>query len=243
MINKETNSHESEISRGQQLLEKSVILREQGDFEGSLDANESAFDVFVEEENAPKISEALSGMGLTNRHLFESTNKRDYGILARNYHTDALEILRQNGINEQYKALYELGKMDQSLGDNEMAIENIQAAIENFEKYPGQYPFGESVKAEMQTRLYALLHKKGENDAMAHYEEALERLRSAENNDEYTKNVWVSGAYMHMAEVLIGNDNDKARDLLEKAKERLDDQEKYKVRLGQIDKLFIRLSN
>lgn len=244
-------THESDATfpEGERLtstdfLTRSQEARERGHFADALTACRQAFMLFVEEGDHPKASETMSSEGLTWRHLFEKekdeAKKVDFGARAEGCQTTALRILEGHNINERYKALYELGKLQQTLGRNEEAFKNYEAAIANFKEFPGQFRYADSVMAEMETRLYALQYSMGDKTSFSKWEDAQQRLKEAENQDDYTKNVWVSGGYMHMAEALIGSDNDKARSLLADAMTVIGDNEAYALRGRQIEALLER---
>lgn len=184
-----------------------------------------------------KVSECKASEGLTYRHLYEQSGDISFGVMSKHSSQSSLEILQKHNIPQQYKAFYELGKIQQTLGEEEKAARNYEFAIENFEKFPDQFPYGESVTAEMRTKLYALKFKMGDNDAYSKYEEELEKLRDAENPDEYGKKVWISGSYMHGAEAMIGKDKQKSLESLVKASDVIGEDEMYKLRRRQIEKL------
>jgi tetratricopeptide (TPR) repeat protein len=236
---------EQKVVQSQEYLNNSQEARERGHFADAFHYSDRAFFAFQKDDDYAKVSEAQAAEGLIWRHLYEQENesakKITFGIRAKSCQRNALEILQQHNISEQYKALYELGKIHQTLGEDDDAIQNYQAAIANFEQFPDQYPYPESVMSEMKTRLYALEFKRGDQQAFSKYEMAVEELKQAENPDEYTKKVWVSGAFMHMAEALMGQDNARAKEFINEAKGTIGTDEKYILRRGQIEALESRI--
>jgi tetratricopeptide (TPR) repeat protein len=242
MVN-QRNTPSGELVSAQEYLNQAQLARENGDFFDALHLCDLSMLQFQSKENDKKVSETQSSRGLTLKKLFEKTRDLNFGIKAKNSQDFALEILQNNGIHEQYKALYELGKTQQALGEEVEAIENYKAAIENFEEFPGQYPYADSVVSEMRSRLFALEFQRGNDEAYGKFEEALEKLRQAENPDAYTKKVWLSGAYIHGADAWkVRTDKQKAMQLLRQAREVLGEDKNYPLRRGQIETIASQVS-
>ena len=218
------------------LLMQAEQARERGDFKESLELLADAIVVMVEERKEEKLVDARASQALCYRHLFEKTKTVNYLVLAKHSAMAGVELARQNGGTALLSvALYNLGKVQESGGETEEALKNYTEAVSQSVERP-------AMLAEMKTRLAVIEFKKGDATAMKRFETALETLKTSEDKDNYAKSVWLSGAYMHMGEVLIGKDNERAKEFLLEARKIIDSDMRLKLRKQQLDKLFLKLS-
>lgn len=94
----------------------------------------------------------------------------------------------------------------------------------------------------METRLAALEFIQGDETAMVRFVKALDTLKNAQDRDNYARNVWLSGAYMHMAEALVVEHKLKAEELLNEAAKIIASDMRLKLRKDQLAKLIFSLS-
>lgn len=207
--------------------------RENGDFTKSLELLAQAIVSYQSEKNLEGISLCLSSQALSYRHLFDKTKAREYLVLAKHLALAAIEISKGLSSNTTGIALYNLGKVLESLGENLEALKSYQEAIEHVDSE------SLAMKAEMMTRLEVLKFKNGDDTAFERFGIALEELKNAEEKDNYAKAVWLSGAYMHMAEALIEKDVPKAKELLGEAKKIIDSDMRLKLRKQQLEKISV----
>lgn len=114
----------------------------------------------------------------------------------------------------------------------------MRNALKAFEDAPDD-PMGFPAHiAEIKTRLSAFEYSSGDDDALNRFETALENLKSNPHPDEYSQRVWESGAYMHMAEAFIARgEKEKAIEYLNKATEVVGEDQRFKLRRNQIEKI------
>lgn len=222
-------------SRG--LLLQAEQVRERGDFKKSLELLSNAIVVIQEERKEEKLVDALSSQALVYRHLFDLTTSQNYLVLAKHAALASVELARKSNDTTLLSiAVYNLGKIQESSDDIDEALASYRESILLETNRP-------AMMAEMRTRLAVLEFKKGDTSAMERYEIALEELKNAEDKDSYTKCVWLSGAYMHMAEVLVEKDIAKAKKLLDEAGKVIASDMRLKLRKEQLDKLKNRLED
>ncbi len=218
------------------LLIQAEQARERGDFRKSLELLADAIVVIQEERKEEKLADALSSQALCYRHLFDKTNSKNFLTLAKHSAVAAVELAKQGGDSGLVSvATYNLGKVQESLGSDEEALTSYKEAV-------NQESNRQAMKAEMKTRLATLEYKNGDKEALERFENSLKELIESEDKDNYSKSVWVSGAYMHMAKVLIGKDDEKARELLSEAKKVIDSDMRLKLRREQLDQMMEQLA-
>ena len=122
-----------------------------------------------------------------------------------------------------------LGRIHTKLGEHKEASKCFQQALENMSSFPP------AVVADTKIYLAFSQYKAGDETAIERLKEALVDLESADH-DSYEKNVWVSGAYMRLAELL------NSKEYLAKAKEIIDGDKRLTIRLKQWTELSQNLS-
>jgi len=213
------------------LFIQSEQARERGDFKKALELLSSAVVVSHDEGKYERLCDIAASQALVYRHLFDSTKSKHYLVLSKHAAMASAELAREaNDPTLLCIALYNLGKSLESNGEFDEALKNFQVAVSQNVDRPAMI-------SEMKTRLAVLKYKNGDESAMARFEKALNELVDAQDKDNYAKGVWVSGAYMHMAEALIGKDDVKAKELLKEAERVIDSDMRLKLRKQQLAKL------
>ncbi len=217
------------------LLIQAEQARERGDFKRSLELLSDAVTAAYDERKYEKLVDITASEALVYRHLFSSTGVKDYLVLAKHSGMASVELARKLGDPTALcVSLYNAGKIQEDLGELDLALKCYQEAIDQNIDRP-------AMTAEMKTRLAALEFKKGDVSAMERFESAASDLKSSEDSDNYAKAVWESGAYMHMAEALLSTDKDKAKQLLSEAEKIIASDMRLKLRKGQLEKLRSKL--
>ena len=78
--------------------------------------------------------------------------------------------------------------------------------------------------------------KQGILRAVTQVEAAIQELENSQEN-QYEKDVWVSGGYMRLAQVLRESDNKKATAYLRRAKQIIDANPRLRIRRQQWEKI------
>lgn len=118
------------------------------------------------------------------------------------------------------------------------AFEDWEKAVEYFKKSVDSYTDENrpSYLASMRYHLAYAEYKNGDKSAKDRLLEALKDLEGAEEV-KYNKDVWLSGGYMCLAEMLRNDDLEEAKEYLEKAKEIIDSNPDLTLRKSQLEKL------
>lgn len=218
------------------LLLQAEKAREMGDFKKSLELLADAIVKIVEERKEEKLVDALSSQSLVYRHLYDKTNSKNYLLLAKHSSMASVGLARQtNDTTLLSISLYTLGKVHESNEEVEDALNSYREAISQDVNRP-------AMLNEMKSRLAVLEYQNGDESAYERFEIALTELIDAVDKDNYAKSVWLSGAYMHMAEVLIKKDKVKAVNLLDEARKVIASDMRLKLRKEQLEKLHALLN-
>lgn len=225
------------MQRSQILLKNAEDSREKEDFLAALKYTDEALSMSSEEKNPVAFTEALASRFLTLRHLFEKTGDENYMILAKQVVLASVEIARKS---QDQKALaiplFNLGKAYETLQEYEKAVEAYQEAITNMQNNP---PEGHESKAELQEMIIHLSfaqYKNGDKTAAERLEEALKVL-DAETEDKYKKDVWLSGGYMDLVEILANDNPATSHEALNRAEAIINANPELVIRKRQLETL------
>lgn len=224
-----------------QVHEQSVTALEKGNFMEALQKTDEAL-ILYQQENDPKGFAEIHAMRfLILRHLFDNTGYEGYQFSAKYSAMASVEIAQKGG---DPKALalpfYNLAKIQEGLHEYPQALISYQNAIDNFLKNPPDTHNRPGVLADMKIHLHACRYKNGEKEALNDILAAISELE-ATDEPKFNKDVWVSGGYMRLAELLKGEDLSKAKEYLEKAKAIIDANPELVLRKGQWEKLAKKL--
>ncbi len=218
---------------GLDLHKQAEEMREQEKFQEALRLCDEAFIAYSKEGNTAKLAEICASRALTLRHLADSTGDKSFLILAKYSAKAGVKIIENSGSETGITIpLYTLGKVFESLEKFDKAAEKIGEAIEKGSDLP------KISIAEMKTRLDAISFRTGEQSALESFNADVQDLENGEFEDDHVKNVWTSGAYMHMAEALISKgEKDEASQLLSKARAIIDSDARLTLRSRQLSKI------
>lgn len=223
---------------------KSEQFRESGDFLKAVITAQGAQKLYLEEENPIKAAEACASEMLAWRHKFEKEGNPEDSVYAREAIEKGVLIMKESGKKVGLGiVLYNLAKFYQTEGNNEQAIKNMKAALSAFEDAPDD-PVGFPAHiAEIRTRLSAFEYGFGDDTAFERFETAVSDLEHSPHPDSYSQTVWLSGAYMHMAQAYARlGEKGRAGEYYMKAKETLGKDQRFKLRNEQIENALRELS-
>jgi tetratricopeptide (TPR) repeat protein len=225
------------MQQSQIILKNAEASREKEDFLAALKYTDEALVAFSEEGNGLEFAEILASRFLTLRHLFEKTGNRNYMIIAKQDVLASVEIAKKCGDQKALAIpLFNLGKAYETLEEYKKAVDIYQEAIINMQNNPAE---GHKSKAELQEMILHLSfaqYKSGDKTATDRLEEALKTLE-AETEDKYKKDVWLSGGYMDLAEILASSSPAKSQEVLNKAEGIINANPELTIRKRQLEAL------
>lgn len=228
--------------RGREIQGKAEHAREAGDFVKALELTDQATVMYAQDNDIQGLSEVQSSRLLTFRHLFEQTEKGEYLVLAKHAAEAGVEIAEKTNNPEALSMPYfNLAKAYESLSQLDLAVTYYEKAIETKEKFPGTYHNRPGVLADMKIHKSVAQYKTGHKAALADALQAVDDLQSSDE-PRYNKDVWLSGAHMRIAEVLLASNKDEARKHIETAQQIVDANPELLLREKQIAKLRKKLS-
>lgn len=227
-------------TRGREIHGREEQARESGDFLDALRLSDEAMLAYQEDGDDAGFAEIHAARFLILRHLFEKTNYKPYLILAKFSAMSSVEIAEHSGDKTALAIPYQnLAKIEEDLEEYKDAIDNYTKSLEHLEKYPPATHNRPGVVADFKIHLHLCELRSGDKSALPKLEEAIEELKNSGEKEvsDYNFNVWLSGAYMKMAEILAKDNPEKAKVALQKSKEIIDSDERLKLRLGQWQKI------
>lgn len=227
---------------GKELHSQAEQAREKGEFVEALKFTDEAMVTYQGEGNVLKFAEIQGSRFLTLRHLYEKTGDRNYMILAKHNAEAGVEIAKNSGDPKALALPYSnLAKALEGLGEYSLAVDAYTKAVENMEKNPAEQHNRPAVLADIRGHMAVAEYKAGDKSAMERAEKALEDLATSDEM-KYNKDVWMSGAYMKMAEALANDNPEKARGYLDKAHQVIEANPELLLRKEQLDKLRAKLA-
>jgi tetratricopeptide (TPR) repeat protein len=208
-------------------------FRENDKHEEALQAIEIALVQYQKEKNYLGFAKALQSRVLIYKHLFFLTNDIVFAILARNDAKASLQISQDHKLKDVLSSCYfRLGEVANLFKEYGEAVKNFQKSLEvyvgtNTERGDFRYHLGEAIyrNSEKEKGIQTMLEGLSE----------IQKYRS--EVDPFLANVWESGCYMKLAELLKEDDPVKAREYLSKAQGIVDADDKLVIRKRQVAEL------
>jgi tetratricopeptide (TPR) repeat protein len=230
-----------ESQEGRRLHALAEEARESGDFLRALEYTDQATLVYQHDNDLLGLSEVQSSRQTTFKHLFRQTGDVIFLTLEKHAALAAVEIAEQSTITEALAIPYHnLGKYYFEAKEYQKAAEYFKKAVENLEAFPGRHG-RPSVIADIKGHQYAAQYHMGDKTALNRALAALDELTNAEEQSTYNKNVWLSGAHLRIAEMLISDDPVLTKEHLKKAVDIVVNDERLILRKRQLEELTSRL--
>ncbi len=224
-------------SEGRIIHGQALKARESGDFLGALQHIDKALIAYQEAGDVLGMAESLSDRSLTLRHLYQKTNDKNYLILVIHSALAALELAQSSGQAEALAIpLFNVAKGYEEQGDLNKAEEYYIEAVENIKSTLKNRHYRPAVIGDFEAHLAAVQVQLGDPSAISRLEKAAEDIKSAEE-EKYSKDVWLSGAYMKLATVSKDSDPTRAKEWLNKAREIIESNPDLTLRQEQLEKL------
>lgn len=236
MVEKKTEKIQP--SEGRRIHALAEQARENGLFLDALKHTDEAMIAYQARGDRLGFAEVLSSRFLTLRHLYEQTGERPFLITAKHTVMASVDIAKESGDNKALAVpLFNLAKAQETLGELSDATATYREAVVNLTNNPSEHHSNPAVLADFKVHLTTCEYKTGDKTALPKAESALRELEGASGVDDYTKDVWVSGGYMRIADMLRVDDPEKGRTVLRKAKDIIDANPKLVLREKQWKKL------
>jgi len=149
------------------------------------------------------LSEVQATKALTYRQLFKSSKTGYFLVLAKHAALAAVEIANNSGIKEALAIpVFNLAKVYEEIGELDQAIKLYEEALKHIADNPPVHQDREAVKLDFKAHLLIARLSNGERGIEAEIVETLNKIEADNKESKYNKNVWVSGGYLKMAEIL-----------------------------------------
>ena len=221
-------------SEAQKLHAQAEHAREAGNFWDALKFVDEALLSYQKESDKSGFAEVLDSKVLIFRHLFEKTADRNFLILAKHLAEASVEIAEKSRDKTALAVPYfNLGKVYDQMGNFKAALDNYQKALTNLSSNPPENYNRPAILADFKIHLGLVELKTGDQTALARILSAVSGLEESDE-DSYNKRVWLSGAYLHLAEILRKDSPEESEEFLQKAKEIIDNDPELKLRKDQL---------
>lgn len=225
-------------SDGRRLHAQAVQAREEGQLSQSLDFNNQALFAYDAADDALGFAEDVACRSITLRVYANQHDSKRILTLAKYEMMASVAIARDSGNNEALALpLYNLAQVQEDLGELPEAVSTYKEALDAMQNNPPETHNRSSILANMRVHMTTCEYKAGDKTAVQRAEEALHELENANEPDQYSRDVWISGGYMRMADILRKDDHEKAKTYLQKAREIIDANSALLLRKEQWDKL------
>ncbi len=197
--------------------------REGGNFTKALKLADKATVTYQEEDDHLGMAEVQGSRFLILRHLYFSTGDEGYFILAKHAAESSIEIAELVG-DESALAIphHNLGKLLDMEGNCSEAVVHYKKAISILKSNPPKEQGDVSGYIhEVETHLAISEYRNGDRTALERLQIAIDGVQEKEKRG-FERDVWVSGGYIEMADMLKDDDVDMAKEALDKAKEIID---------------------
>ena len=212
---------------------RSEVAREEDRHLESLQLIEEAFLEYQKENNHEGIARALQSRCLTYKHLFLLSRDHSFAIMGKKDAEASLEISQEFNLDNVLGCAYF------RLGEMAMLFEKYGEAVDFYQKSLDNYTGTTCEKGDYRYHMGEAMYRAGDKENGL--ETILEGLKEIQDNrgevNSFLANVWESGVYLRLTELLKDSDVEKARGYIHKAQKIADSDDKLIIRKRQIEKL------
>lgn len=225
-------------SEGRKLHAQAAQAREAGQLAKSLDFNDQALFAYDAADDALGFAEGIACRSITLRVYANQHDSTRVLTLAKYEMMASVAIARDSGNKEALALpLYNLAQVQEDLGEISEAVSTYKEAVATMQNNPPETHNHSSVLATMRVHLATCEYKAGDKTVVQRAEDALHKLENANEPNKYSRDVWISGGYMRLADILREEEPERAETYLKKAKEIIDANPALFLRKKQWDKL------
>jgi tetratricopeptide (TPR) repeat protein len=232
-------------SKAHQLHAQSEEERElKHNFPAALSHIAEAILEYNNEGNLGGMAQAYASQAITYKHLGriapDEKKARAFFISAKMSALTGVKIGEETGNAEDATLpYYSAAKMLEEIGEGKEALVYFEKAVNS--PLPPQHN-RLSVRADMKNHLAACGYRNAASpeEKKEYYEQAkaaIQELLHSNEEDSYVFNVWLSGAYLRMADMLYSDNPEESKQYLEKAKEVIQKDSRLGLRQEQYELL------
>jgi tetratricopeptide (TPR) repeat protein len=213
--------------KGHQLHVQAGHTRESGKFEEAVKLGKEAISAYGADHDFIGQSDAYGDLSLSLRHLGKLDEAEEAALTG-------IKIAEEKDLKgDLARPYFNLAKVQEQAGKLNQAVENYKKSIEIFQRENPSLHNRSGVLADMKIHMATCEYKTGDKSAL---DRALAAIKDLEDSDEktvskYNYDVWLSGGYMRLAEVL------EDKEYLMRAKEIIDANPELAIRKEQWEKL------
>ncbi|OGK19965.1 hypothetical protein A3C23_04670 [Candidatus Roizmanbacteria bacterium RIFCSPHIGHO2_02_FULL_37_13b] len=227
----------ADSNTGRRLHLQAELAREAGRFLEALEYTDKATIAYENDGDIFGLAEIQSSRQSTFKHLYRSTGDRLFSILEKHAAESAVEIAQKCDKPQALAIPYHnLGKYYAEVEEWGKAAEYFRKAVENLTSYPQNSHSRPSVIADIEGHRYTAEYKCGDKTALIRALKALEDLKTA-SEDSYNKAVWITGAHLRIAEMLLKDNPRLSKEHLEAAGRIIEKDSRLILRKDQLKKL------
>ena len=217
----------------EKLHERGWQLREKDRHLEALQYLDKAIVAYQKKGNYRGLVDALKDKCLTWKHLFLLSGDLAYATLAQKDAEVMLVVAQTKNLKDKlHTSYFKLGEMVMLFKDYSSAIKHYNKALETY-----QGPLSE--KGDYRCHLGEALYlngQKSEGKGMI-FQGIREIEQGAEGVDLFLINIWLSGAYIRLVELLREDEPKQALFYLDEAKKVIDSDKRLVIRKRQLEKL------
>lgn len=226
------------VDTNQTLQKQADDLREEGKTAEALDLYNRALIGFQKKHDYRSILSVLCGRLISWQHLFNLEEDKVYAILARKEAEAMLSIAEEYQIHDKDYLIHFL------FGKTWIFLKDFPAARIEYTKAIEQYPLDNAEKGDWMAHLGEATYRSGfKEEGKAIILKGVQQIEAhAEEVDSFQINVWISGAYLRLAKILINDGMEEAKIYLQKGEEVVNSDPRLVIRKQQLDILKQKIS-
>lgn len=196
-------------SSPENLREQADILREEGKTLDALNLYNHALVRYQQDHDINGILGVLCGRLISWQHLFNHEEDKVYAFLARNEVETILTIAQDYDIHDKDHLIHFL------FGKSCIFLKDFERAEIEFKKAVDLFPYNNAEKGDWLAHLGEAIYKNGRKEEGERVIlEGVEQIQTHKNNEDTFKiHVWISGAYLRLAKILINDQKFKQAEI------------------------------
>ncbi|MFI5342734.1 MAG: tetratricopeptide repeat protein [Chlamydiales bacterium] len=218
------------VETSQMMQKQADGLREEGKTAEALDLYNRALISFQKEHDYKGILEVLCGRLISWQHLFNHEEDKVYAILARKEAEAMLSIAEEYQIHDKDYLIHFL------FGKTWIFLKDFPSAQIEYSKAIELYPLENAEKGDWMAHLGEATYRSGlKEEGKAIILKGVQQIQAhAQDVDSFQINVWISGAYLRLAKILINDDIEEAKIYLQKGEKIVNSDPRLVIRKQQL---------